>query len=494
MPANAHLSSEPADTPRVDARHERGKGPGAGPSSGEAGLALLISALVIELISGFTQGFYEPLLPTMGDYLGVDAPGLQLFNVVPTALAAVLVPFMTRMSDLYGYRRILRLVAPLVFVGTLLIFAASLTHTWSLVLIGRLFHGVIPVLMPVVIALIYARVSVARAAAYVSAVVAVMTLGSLVGTASGGFIYAGVGSLPGALLIASALQLISVALVWFVFPEHVSGADTHIDGKGFAGLALFMLLAIFGFTEVVEGGAESAVGAVLIACALIVGFFWYRYQKRAEHPAIDVRVMFTRRLFPLYIGAMCYGAVFYGFLSPVATYLAADPATVGYGYAFDAQNVSLAQGGITLATVIAAASLPIVLKRVNAKYALLGGFALACIAFLQWMVPGSGMLKLVLFVVLVGLGIGTTAATIPVIIPERATADTRGVATGLFNSSQTLGGALGGGLFVSLLKVGATPAGGITQTGYDAVWIACAIFLALGLVVVSVFLTKDARI
>ena len=105
-------------------------------------------------------------------------------------------------------------------------------------------------------------------------------------------------------------------------------------------------------------------------------------------------------------------------------------------------------------------------------------------------VPGDGLVKLILFVVLVGLGIGTTAATIPVIIPKRTTDHTRGVATGLFNSSQTLGGALGGRLFVSLLKFGATSEGAITVIGYDTVWTACAIFLALGFVVVAVFLTK----
>lgn len=457
----------------------------------KSSVVLLVSVLVIELISGFTQGFYEPLLPTMGVDMGVDASALQLFNVVPTALAAVLVPFLTRMSDLYGYRKIVRIVVPLVFLGTVFIFAATLVHEWSFVLIGRLFHGVIPVLMPIIIALVYAKVFAKKAAVYVSALVAVMTLGTLVGTGSAGFIYAALGSLSNATLLACVLQLVSVALVWFVLPEFVTGANTHIDAKGFVGLAVFMLLAIFGFTEVVEGGTESIIGVVLIVVALAVGVVWYRYQKRAENPAIDVKVMFTRKLFPLYIGAMCYGAVFYGFLSPVATFLAADPAQVGYGYAFNPQNVSLAQGGITLATVVAAAILPFVLKKVNEKYALLGGFFFALIAFVQWIaVPGDELVSLVLFILLVGLGIGTTAATIPVIIPKRASEQTRGVATGLFNSSQTLGGALGGGLFVSLLKVGATADGQITIVGYDAVWLACALFLGIGFFVVAAFLTK----
>ena len=96
-----------------------------------------------------------------------------------------------------------------------------------------------------------------------------------------------------------------------------------------------------------------------------------------------------------------------------------------------------------------------------------------------------------MFVSLAGLGLGTVSAAIPVIIPDRATKDTKGIATGLFNSSQTLGGALAGGLYVSLLKIGATPDGLISNTGYDAVWIVCSLFIVIGLVVVAVFLTGD---
>ena len=113
------------------------------------------------------------------------------------------------------------------------------------------------------------------------------------------------------------------------------------------------------------------------------------------------------------------------------------------------------------------------------------------VAFAQWMLPGAGIVKVGLFVSLVGLGLGLVAAAIPVIIPERATDDTKGIATGLFNSSQTLGGALAGGLYVSLLKVGSGADGAITSVGYDVVWIACSAFIVIGLVVVAVFLVGD---
>ena len=452
---------------------------------------LVLTIVVIELVSGFTQGYYEPLIPKFGLELGVDASGLQLFNVIPTALAAVLVPFFTRMGDIKGYRFILRIVIPSVFIATILIWAGAAFGSWALVLVGRAFNGAIPVWMPLHIALVHSKTHGQTATNAVSAIVATMTLGTLLGTLTSGFVFNAVGSVAAAVGFIPVLHAICTALVIFVMPEYVTGADKAIDHKGFVLLGLFMIVAILGFTEVVEGGTDTAVGVVFLVAAAAVGVWWYRWEKRAPHPAIDTRVMFSRRLFPLYVAAMCFGAVFYGYLSPVATFLAADPATMGYGYAFGADAISIAETAITGCTVIAAVALPFVLRRLPAKATLIAGFAIALAAFAQWMLPGAGLVKVGLFVSLAGLGLGLVAAAIPVIIPERATDDTKGIATGLFNSSQTLGGALAGGLYVSLLKVGSGADGAITSVGYDVVWIACSAFIVIGLVVVAAFLAGD---
>ena len=452
---------------------------------------LVLTIIVIELVSGFTQGYYEPLIPKFGLELGVDASGLQLFNVIPTALAAILVPFFTRMGDIKGYRFILRIVIPSVLVATVLIWAGASFGSWALVLVGRAFNGAIPVWMPLHIALVHSKTAGRTATNAVAAIVATMTLGTLLGTLSSGFVYNAVGTVAGSVAFIPLLHVVCTLLVIFVMPEYITGASTRIDHKGFVLLGIFMIVAILGFTEVVEGGLDTALGAVLLVAAIVVGVLWYRYEKRTENPAVDVRIMFSRRLFPLYIAAICFGAVFYGYLSPVATFLAADPAVYGYGYAFAPDAISIAETAITGCTVIAAVVLPFLLRRLPAKGVLIAGFAIALAAFVQWLLPGTGLVRVALFVSLAGLGLGIVSAAIPVIIPDRATQDTKGIATGLFNSSQTLGGALAGGLYVSLLKIGTTPEGLISSTGYDAVWIACGLFIVIGLVVVAVFLTGD---
>ncbi|MDR1710850.1 MAG: MFS transporter [Propionibacteriaceae bacterium] len=452
--------------------------------------ALVLTIVVIEFVSGFTQGFYEPLIPKFGEHLSVDASGLTLFNIIPTAVAALFVPFLTRLGDIKGYRIVLRCVISTVFAATLLIWAGATLGSWPLVLFGRFLNGPIAVWLPLHIALVHAKTSGKQATSAVSAIIATLTVGTVVGTGSSGFIYGAFGALAPTTGVVPIGVGLAVLLVFLVMPEFVSGAHPHLDIKGFVLLGVVMFLTIIGFVEIVEGGLDSAIGGVSLLAAAVVAFFWYRIEARAEHPAIDVKVLFSRELGPLYLGSIAYGAVFYGFLSPLATFLAAD----GYGFGFGPEQISVSQTLILVATVAAALALPLVIGRIGAKVSLIVGFAGTVVGFLLWAGLDNSILKLALFIVLAGLGFGIMGAAIPVIIPQRAPQGTHGLATGLFNSAQTLGGALGGGLFLSLLKVGAAPDGAITGTGYTVVWVTSAFILALGLGVVIWLLTKDPEV
>jgi MFS family permease len=455
---------------------------------------LVLTIIVIELVSGYLQGFYEPLLPKFASTLNVDASNLTLFNVLPTAVGALFVPFFTRLGDIRGYRKILRIAITAVFLASIVLLVGVYIGSWELVLVGRLFFGAVPVWLPLHIALVHAKAQGKRASGAVSAIVATVTVGTVLGTATSGPLFELFEqSLTVTVSLVPILTCMAVLLVFFVMPEFVSGAHPHIDKLGFILLAIVMFLAIFGFVEVVEGGMDTAIGATLLVAAIVVGVFWFRYEKKQEHPAIDVRLLLSRAMAPLYVGAVCMGAVFFGFLSPIATYLAHLP-ELGFGFGFESVMQSVAQTAILACTVLAAIMVPFILRLLSPKVALATGFILGIIGFLEFAILPDSIPQLVCFIVLIGVGIGIINAAIPVLIPERAPQDQRGIATGLYNSSQTLGGALGGGLFLSLLKIGSIEgvdaASTITKVGYNCVWFACAAFFVIGLIVVVGFLAK----
>jgi MFS family permease len=458
---------------------------------------LILTIVVIEFVSGYLQGFYEPLLPEFSKLLSIDASNLSLFNVLPTAVGALFVPFFTRLGDIRGYRKILRIAISCVFAASIVLLVGVAVHSWLLVCVGRLFFGAVPVWLPLHIALVHAKTQGQRATRAVSLIVAIVTFGTVAGTATSGPLYSLLDqSLTATVAIIPVLTFLAVLLVLIVMPEFVSGAHPHIDKLGFVLLAVVMLLAIMGFVIIVDGSLQMLlVGAALLLAAMAVGTAWFRYEKKQDYPAIDVRLLLSRSMAPLYIGAVCMGAVFFGFLSPIATYLAHAPAE-GFGFGFEATAQSIAQTAILFCTVLAAVSVPFILRLLIPKSALALGFGLGIIGFVQFALLSDSWPKLICFIVLIGLGIGIINAAIPVLIPQRAPQEQRGIATGLYNSSQTLGGALGGGLFLSLLKIGSLDgvdaASVVTEIGYDSVWAACAVFMAIGLIVVVVFLARDA--
>jgi MFS family permease len=456
---------------------------------------LVLTIIVIEFVSGFTQGFYEPLIPKFAAHLNVDASNVTLFNTIPTAVAALFVPILTRLGDIQGYRRILRIVISVVFAATVLIWTGVFCGSWGLVLLGRFFNGPIAVWLPLHIALVHSKTQGRQATSAVSTIIACLTIGTVSGTATSGFIFNAIGNLTLTCVIVPALILVAVLLVWLVMPEFVSGADPHLDIPGFALLGLIMFVTIIGFVEIVGGGLDSVIGVACLLVAAVLAWFWYRFEKRREHPAIDVKVLFSRSLGPLYLGAISYGAVQYGFLSPLATFLDSRPDTAGFGYGFDAGAVSISETLILLMSVAAALSLPLIIRSLGAKKGLIAGFIMAAAGFAAFGCFSDTLPKLAFFIAFGGLGLGVIQAAIPVIIPERAPRGTHGIATGLFNSAQTLGGALGSGLFLSLLRVGAQVNGDVvtvTNTGYEVVWFTCTGILLLGLVAVLILLTNDS--
>lgn len=108
--------------------------------------------------------------------------------------------------------------------------------------------------------------------------------------------------------LVPVLQVVALALVVFVMPEYVSGADDHLDRRGFTLLGLVMLTAIAGFATVVEGGSSSLVGAALVVVALVLALVFLRVEKHTDHPAIEVDVLFAPSLGPLYLAAVASGS------------------------------------------------------------------------------------------------------------------------------------------------------------------------------------------
>ena len=62
---------------------------------------------LVELTSGILQGFYVPLIPDLVEHLGIKDADFNWFEASQLLLSAIVVPFLAKLGDMVGHKRIL---------------------------------------------------------------------------------------------------------------------------------------------------------------------------------------------------------------------------------------------------------------------------------------------------------------------------------------------------------------------------------------------------
>ena len=170
--------------------------PGAG---AKAAGSVLVFLVIVEITSGFVQGFYTPLLPDLAHHVGVSGEAMNWFQTAQAMAAAVV-------GDIFGARRILRGAITSVLIGTLMI---ALLPSYPLVLLGRILIGPLGVWLPLAIAIIYARSAGGSATRSISILSASLMAGIVIGTVAAGIAEVLLPNIVLSLLIPVIMVLVS---------------------------------------------------------------------------------------------------------------------------------------------------------------------------------------------------------------------------------------------------------------------------------------------
>jgi MFS family permease len=131
-----------------------------------------------------------------------------------------------------------------------------------------------------------------------------------------------------------------------------------------------------------------------------------------------------------------------------------------------------------------------VAERWGTRAALFGGATLTAAGYLLTVAAHGSAGVFVSWQVFIGLGNGMVLTTLYTQVVTRAPADSVAISSGLFNTSRTVGGAVAGAVFATLMAAMITVVPGAakpttSESGYVTVWIVCA---ALALVVAGIAL------
>lgn len=425
-----------------------------------------------ELASGFVQGFYAPLLGEIAGHLRVSDADITWFLTVQTLAAAVCVPLLSKLGDIFGHRRMLRIAVVAVLIGTLV---TAFLPSYPIVLAARILVGPLAVWLPLEIALVHNRIKGETARTSIGLLVSCLTGGAILGTLAAGLFSAVLPSLTLTLLVPVVFVAVSAYAVFFKVPESTTRTAAKVDVLGFVGIGLAMVLLLFGLRLASTSGFASPLTIATLAAALVVFTVWVMWELRTTSPAIDLRLVVSPGLGPVYLTAFLFGMVMFGAQSPTTTFLTADPAQTGYGFAASASTASAVTAVVTILATFGAATFAPLARRVGIRTVLIAGALAAASGSLVQIAFHDHLWQIFVVSAINGIGMGLLLGALPALVAELAPTDSTGIAAGVYNSLRTLGGSTAGAVFAVVLA-GFTTTGALHSSiqGYITIWGVCA--------------------
>jgi MFS family permease len=452
----------------------RRAGAPADPPSAAAGAGSLVAAFVVlEFASGLLQGWIPPLLPGILQEYGTTAAELNWVSAVYLLSSAVCLPLMSKLGDRYGHRRLLVVAAVLVAVGSVVVAVAP---TFGVLLLGRALQGPLNAFLPLEFAIVRERAGQRAGRAIGSLVGALAVGGSL------GFLLAGVTrqylSLSATLWVPAVLMIAMVPLAALLVPETTRRTPDRLDWAGAAllSLGLVVLLTAVGNGSTWGWTDARTVGGIVVGLAALAA--WTAVERRVAHPFVDLSLIRRPALGLPVLAGFLLGAELFG--SQVASTLFLGlPAGTGFGLGLPPGRLGLVLLAFGLAAFAGTWLAPRLAERLGERVPLvLGGLVTATGYVLTALAHGSAG-AFVAWQVLVGVGNGLVLAGLSALVATRAPADAVAISSGLFTTARTVGGAVSGAVFATLMAALVVLLPGATkpvtsEAGYVTVWLVCA--------------------
>lgn len=465
------------------------------PSSARLGSLWAVVGLlvVVEFTSGVLQGYYTPLLTTIARHLNIHDADVNWFEGTQLMVSTIVVPAFARLGDMVGHRRLLAISAGITAAATLGLCLA--TSFWMFLLCWAV-QGFYTVWLPLEIALVYGRARRRPQAAGLTRqasgiLVAALEIGVIIGALAGGVLGdAWAGRLWAVLLVPGIIVAICFAVVCFGIRDLGEPAGGRLDVPGLALITAALLALAGGLSLMRILGPESVPPWAAIAAGIVLLWPFARHELRQDEPLIDVRMLGRPDMWPVQLTAGLFGVSVLGAQAPLSTFARTDAAVHGYGLSASSSQVSLLIGVYVLTMLVGALLFPVVTRVLAPRLTLIGAAVLVAVGYGLFLVSRGSLGAVLTNMAIAGAGSGALVAALPAAAAAAAPVGQTGVATGLTNTTKTLGGAVASCVFGVALLHGASGTAG-SLTGYLTVWGLCGA-TALVAAVCLLFVPRDA--
>jgi EmrB/QacA subfamily drug resistance transporter len=437
--------------------------------------ALLAAAAVSYAL---LQSLVAPALPDIQHALNTSVNSVSWVLTAYLLSASIATPLIGRMGDMYGKERLLVVVLVLLILATVV---TALASTLPVMLVGRVVQGAAGGIFPLAIGIIRDEFPRERVAGAIGMISALAGVGGGLGIVLAGPIvdhlsYHWLFWMPLLPLVPATL-----AIHRFV-PESPLRVPGRINWAGAALMASGLGAVLIAVSETPVWGWGSPKTWIVLLAGVLLLVAWVRNETRSRDPLVDMRMMRIRGVWTTNAVALMLGFGMYSSFILLPEYVE-TPTRAGYGFGASVTGAGLFLLPSTIAMLLAGAQTGRLEKRFGSKPPLLAGAALSALSYLLLAVARDERWEIYLAALLLGAGIGLAFAAMINLIIENVGPEQTGVATGMNTLTRTVGGAFGGAIVASLLAGSVDRGPFASSSGFTLAFAACAIAVALGVVV-----------
>ncbi|WP_435748763.1 MFS transporter [Microbacterium sp. PMB16] len=457
------------------------------PRSRRRWLALSILALAQFLVV-LDASIVNIALPVLGRQLQMDTAALAWVITAYVLAFGGLLLLGGRLADRYGHRRVF-LIGTAGFVTASAL--AGLSLSAEMLLAARALQGASAALLaPAALALLTQLFPDAKERTTALGVWGgVAGIGSAAGVLLGGVLTATLGwqSVFFVNVPVGAIVLVAIPVL---ITRDGARRQGRLDAAGAVTVTAALVALVGAFSAVEQLGFLHPLPFVLFAAALVLGAVFLGIERRAAEPLVPLSVFRNRSLALGNVVMLLGGAAMVALFFALSVY---TQAVLGY----DALAAGLSQLPLAGALVLVAGAVPTLIARLGTRPVLLVSL-LVLAGGLVWIAaaPSDAVFVTQLLgpTLLIGIGLGGAFVATTQLAVDGVEGGEAGLAGGLINTSQQIGGAVGiavlgtiAGLRTDALESTGAPAADALTGGFAWLFLGAAALAVVGAGVVAVW-------
>ncbi|MDH2415750.1 MFS transporter [Nocardioides sp. CER19] len=414
-------------------------------SPGRARLELFVVGLGALVVS-LAQSLLIPVLGELPGDLHTSSSTVSWLLTSTLLVAAVSVPIMGRLGDMFGKRLLLLVAIGALVVGSLL---TAVTSNIPLLITGRAIQGASAAAIPLGISLLAGLLPRERVGSAVALISAMLGVGGALGLPLAGFV-AEHADFHALFWITAGVGLVAFIGILTIVPESPNRSGGRVDIVGAVILAAGLVCLLLPLSESSSWGWDSAKVWVLlaIAVALIVLFGWS--QTRIREPLVDLKALRRKPIVLANLASILFGfALFASFIGTAAYVEAPEQTGYGFGSSLLVGGLAMLPGGLMM-LVFSPVAAKLITQRGGPQTLALGALIVA-VGFLARISVHDHLWQVIVGSTIIGIGTGIGYAALPSIINAHTPVHELAAANGLNSLFRSLGSSLASAIGGSLL-------------------------------------------